>query len=332
MPRSPSALVALGLVFDRVHFPGVYLPQGDYDRDLWQREIARITELNLQDYDTQVLLAMMRFAETAERMRGFLCYDKTARNSLEEYDTDNSFVTQLQEALCGPPRPDFFPIFKGWHHKAVPGSSSEHLTYRGDTYYQAGAIQTAGERGIFLVNDLPSLPIPGSDSGPARDAKALSAFIALEAMKFVMPEMPLLSPDALMDFREENGPHLRAFRRAMLRFAGTWRSKLAAAKPEDVVHETQFLVQTEIMPALDELRQAASDPARPWYKRAIDGVRVTASLAGAFMTSKGHSGLGDALAALAPQFITELDAKGEQNQRVRRSDLYYLLKVQQALR
>lgn len=329
MPRTLSALVAMGLVFDRVHFPGVYLPQGDYDRVGWKAEAKRIADLNMKDFDTFLLVQMMSFTETAERLAGFLCYDKGRDDPLDAYDVDGKLVGQMQEALLGPPRDDFIPLIQTWHHKAVQGSK-EHLTYRGDIHYHAGALRAASDAGIPLICDVPGLPIPGAERAATADAKALSAFIALQAMHLVLPEMPLLRPDDLMEFRQENAPHLRAFRRAMLRYAGAWRGQLAVAAPEEIAQETRFLVETEIVPALDELRQLATDPARPWLKRAIDGVRLTASVAGSCFTMRWDQAAVKVLGALAPQFLNEIDAKGDKRRELRRSDLYYLLQVQKA--
>ena len=331
MPRSLSVLVAMGLVFDKVHFPGVYLPKGDYDRVGWKSETKRIADLKLKDSESQLLLAMMNFTETAEMMGGFLCYDKGRDDPLDAYDVDSKLVGQMQEALLGPPSNDFIPLIQTWHHKAVEGSK-EHLTYRGDIHYQAGALRVASDAGIPLICDVPGLPIPGAERAATTDAKSLSSFIALQAMHLVLPEMPLLRPEDLMEFRQENARHLRAFRRAMLRYAGAWRGQLSCAAPEEIVQETRFLVETEIVPALDELRQLATDPARPWLKRAIDGVRLTASVAGSCITMRWDQAVVKVIEALAPQFLNEIDSKGDKHRQLRRSDLYYLLQVQKAVK
>ena len=50
VPRDVAALTALCFVFDKIHFPGVYLPKGDYDRELLQREIARLEALSPREH------------------------------------------------------------------------------------------------------------------------------------------------------------------------------------------------------------------------------------------------------------------------------------------
>ena len=318
----------MGLVFDRVHFPGVYVPQGDYDRSSWKAEIDRIAALPASRLnDTRELIALMKFAELSERMPGFFAFDRTRDDPLDKDQDDRAMVEQMYAEMWGPPSEKFVPMFTPWHHKGVPGSE-EHLTYPGDYYYQAAALRKSGELSVPLISDMPGLPVPGATGDVTGDAKALSGFLALQTMSVALDGVPLLAPDDLMEFRDANTAALRAFRRAMLRYAGEWRDKLKELSPDDVAHETAFLVQTEIVPALDELRQLASDPARPWYKRAIDGIKVAAALTGACMIADREKAFGALLAAAAPMFFTEAEAKGDKSRKVRRSDLYYLLKLQ----
>lgn len=327
-PRSLASLVALGLVFDRVHFPGVYVPQGDYSRDAWKAEIDRIAALPPSRFDDpRGLVALMKFAELSERMPGFFAFDRTRDDPLDKDNDSRETVDRLYAEMWGTPSGKFIPIFAPWHHKGVPGSE-EHLTYPGDYYYQAGALRKSGDLSIPLISDMPGLPVPGSAGDVTGDAKALSGFLALQTMSVALHGVPLLAPDDIMEFRDANSKALRAFRRAMLRYAGEWRDKLKGLSPEEVVRETAFLIQTEIVPALDELRQLASDPARPWYKRAVDGVKMAAALTGACMMADREKAFGALLAAVAPMFFSEAEAKGDKSQKVSRSDLYYLLKVQ----
>src|SRR5206468_507580 len=42
VPRNPEVLTNLGLIFDRVYFPGVYMPPPGFDRKALENEIQRI--------------------------------------------------------------------------------------------------------------------------------------------------------------------------------------------------------------------------------------------------------------------------------------------------
>jgi hypothetical protein len=61
IPFDGAALTALCLVFDKMHFPGVYLPKGDYDKALLQEEISRLEALKPRSPDTDRLIDILDF-------------------------------------------------------------------------------------------------------------------------------------------------------------------------------------------------------------------------------------------------------------------------------
>lgn len=52
IPRDFPTLVILSLVFDKIHFPNVYLPKGDYDKETLDAEIERLEALPPQSGGT----------------------------------------------------------------------------------------------------------------------------------------------------------------------------------------------------------------------------------------------------------------------------------------
>ena len=60
-------------------------------------------------------------------------------------------------------------------------------------------------------------------------------------------------------------------------------------------------------------------PARPWHKRAIDLFRVVPVLAGAFMTMNEHAAIAKVLTTYAGQFFTEIMAKGDQRETLKKA-------------
>lgn len=65
IPSGPAALTLMGLVFDKIHFPNVYLPTEGYDIDEVKKEAQRIADLGRRDYNTAVLVSAMRFLPLA---------------------------------------------------------------------------------------------------------------------------------------------------------------------------------------------------------------------------------------------------------------------------
>jgi hypothetical protein len=179
--------------------------------------------------------------------------------------------------------------------------------YPGDYHYLAGALLETAKTGIPLLNDMPGLPVPLTSDGLDGDkAKQFSAMLAIECVRLALPELPLLRPDDLMEFRAENKDSLRGFRRSMLRYAGDLSGMLSNVPPAHIQAATKFFVDTEIVPALDELRGKMNAPARPWYKRAIDFGRVVPKLVPSFFTMDAGTIIGAILTNYAGQFFTEL--------------------------
>jgi hypothetical protein len=141
-----------------------------------------------------------------------------------------------------------------------------HVTWPGDYHYLANSVIEAGKTGIPLLNDVPDhLPVPGLEpTTPHNDAKILSTILAIECTTLVLPPMPILRPEHLMEFRAENAKALRTFRRSMLQYAGDLNGKIKGVSPADFQQTTKFFIQTEIIPVLDALRSSLSDPRRPW--------------------------------------------------------------------
>jgi hypothetical protein len=331
IPRNLAVLTVLGAVFDTVYFPGVYLPKGGFDEAELDREIARLEGLPIAgDSETSLLIGVMKLAKHAKELSGFCEFTGSRENPFHtKEDIPGRMVSEIFEAMHGPPPPGFIPSFSTNHHKALAGSD-EHITYPGDYHYLAGAIIDSARRGIPLLNDLPGIPIPGiEDTTPVDKAKILSSIIAIECTRLVLPETPILHPADIMEFREANTVWLRGFRRSMLRYAADLNGKIAGLSVEDFREKTRFFIDTEIAPAMDELRSAMNDPARPWFKRAVDAAKIFPSVAGAFLAGSPAAALAMAITKSAEQFFVEVAAHGDKKEALKRSGLYYLLKLEQ---
>jgi hypothetical protein len=73
VPSDSAVLTVLCFVFDKIHFPGVYLPKGDYDKELLNQEILRLEGLE-PSYKTNNLIGMLKFLEYRLPLDGILEY------------------------------------------------------------------------------------------------------------------------------------------------------------------------------------------------------------------------------------------------------------------
>jgi hypothetical protein len=328
IPQNMAVLTILGAVFDKVYFPGVVMPVDNFDQKELDKEIARIEGLQSARRPNNILLPMLRFIQHAKVLQGFCVFTGDPENPFDyAQQTSAKMVEELYAAIHGPNPPGFTPMFETWQHKGIPGSDEE-ITYPGTYHYLAGAMRHSAQTAVPLLNDTPGLPIPGLDgSVPKDDAKVLAAMIAVECTKLALPELPILRPEDLMEFRAENTKTLRAFRRSMLRYADDLNKRLSGIKPEELEKHTEFFIKTEIVPVLDELDAALNAPARAWWRRGLDFVKVIPELAtGAFLMDP-TTAIAKVLTTYAGQMFTEITAKGDQREAMKRSGLYYLLRL-----
>src|SRR5580704_10237529 len=71
IPRNLAVLTILGAVFDKVYFPGVCFPKTGYDDDALHTEIARLQALGASDYDTNLLINVLKMLRHAKTLEGF---------------------------------------------------------------------------------------------------------------------------------------------------------------------------------------------------------------------------------------------------------------------
>jgi hypothetical protein len=329
IPRNLAVLTAMGAIFDKVYFPGVYLPKEGFDVGELDKEITRLKALP-QDYDRQLLLGILGLTKHAKTLAGFCEFTADPDDVFgTKSEPPQQLVRAIFEAIHGPPREGFTPMFDSGHSKGLPGGD-ETVNYPGNHHYLARAIIHSGKTGIPLLNDIPGLKLPGMlDAAPQDDAKLLAGILAVECTRIALPPTPLLRPEDIVEFREANAHLLRGFRRSMLRYAADLNSKIKDITLEEFEAKTKFFIETQIIPSMDELNATMNDPARPWHKRAIDALKIIPQVGGAFLAGGGAAALTKAIAATAAEFFVEVAAKGDKKEALKRSGLTYLLRLQQ---
>jgi len=329
IPRNRAVLTAMGAIFDKIYFPGVYLPKDGFDLGELDKEIARLKALpTAQGCDTRLLIGILNLTKHAKTLAGFCEFTG---------DPDDVFCTKsappqqlvqaIHGAIHGPPRKGATLMFESGSTKGLP-RGDETVNYPESHHYLARAIIHSGKTGIPLLNDIPGLTLPGMlNVAPHDDAKLLAGILAVECTRIALPPTPLLQPEDIVEFREANASLLRGFRRSMLRYAADLNSKIKNITLEEFETKTKFFIDTQIIPAMDELNATMNDPARPWHKRAIDALKIIPQVGGAFLAGGPSAALTKAITATAAQFFVEVAAKGDKEEALKRSGLTYLLRL-----
>jgi hypothetical protein len=93
-----------------------------------------------------------------------------------------------------------------------------------------------------------------------------------------------------------------------------------------VQKEAKFLVETKVYPELNSLEAILKNPAKHWYRRAVDLAKSTPELASNFFTLPTSMALAKVLAKVAGALCDIRDERLTGEEQLARSGLNYLLK------
>ena len=328
VPCDSAVLTILCLVFDKIYFPGVHLPKGDYDKNLLKQEIARLEALNDKQHGTAKLIGILRFLDYRLPLDGVLEYPDGRDDIFSGNKDKDRQLQKIAESIYDahfPPRENFEPHFDSASVKGLP-ESDEAVSFAGDFYYQARAIDYAARHQLPLLDDGSGLALPFR-ARYKDNAQSLSTLLAIESVNLIMPDLPLMTCQELVDFRLENTSELRNFRASMLRYSKAVNAEITDDTGiEELIKKVKFFADSEIAPALHDLSRDLLNPNRPWLRRMADGGRIGASLLAGVLTG-GLVGAKNAADAMQGAILSELESKGEKQEAAKRNGLYYLLKA-----
>lgn len=126
---------------------------------------------------------------------------------------------------------------------------------------------------IVPVTDDPSWPIPASllqNFDLPRFAHLQASALAIQSLKIALPPIATLSDLDILKAREELIEQLIPFRNAMLALSPTVRSGIeSTASISDIYGEAQYIVDTQISPALSELKRRLAIEKGTFWRRLI---------------------------------------------------------------
>lgn len=335
VPASSESLTLLGLVFDRLFFPGVYLPTSEFDEEALRDEIKRIVGIpGRLDVDDKRMLQCMEFSLHAKYVRDFCIFTGNPGMMGTMEQGAGQLMMALEELVFGPPPPGFIPtpslgFCKGFHFSE---NVVEHQVNAPSWLaYPANALVYSTRHSIPLINDS-LLPVPGVPTSPKDNAKLLAIILAIESVRLALPKLKPMSPQMLQEFRAETVEHVKPFRMSMLRLSKELNAALTSDLPlSEVQRHAKFLVETTIYPQLSELESAINDREKPWYRWAVDLARAVPELATNFMTMPKNIAFAKFLGEIAKVLVDVRDEQLDRENKRVRSGLYFLLKLRGTL-
>src|SRR5216684_2102434 len=110
VPSSPESLTLLGFLFDRVHFPAVYLPPaGSLDLRELDKEIRRIAAFKFNDLESIQLLNCMVLAGQMEYISDFCVFDANPNGLPIVDELTPQVANAVEQMIFGPPPENFIP-------------------------------------------------------------------------------------------------------------------------------------------------------------------------------------------------------------------------------
>ncbi|QQO84025.1 hypothetical protein [Shewanella algae] len=325
VPESSAILTFLGLVFDRVHFPNVYIPSEGFDRDEVTEELRRLLSIEKKDRNL-IQTAQLTQAALIPELRDYCYFSGTKDQKIFGGDLEKAegLVEALHEQIHGPFPNGFTPIWSPGYHKGL--SHEAGIDYPADYYYQCNALLYSGEHGIPLINADSSLPVPSLAGESAKNnAKLLSSLMAVQCVNLVFPEMGELQPLEISALRNELSSEFASFRLGLLSLAKELNQAIDSnATEKEIIQAAKFVAQTQVLPTLIELQEALSKPQQGILTRTWELTKKVPGLASSYASLD---------AAAIPKTIEALgDWLMGSRKEAPRSNMYYLLKLEDKLK
>lgn len=329
VPTSPATLMHLALVFDKVYFPGVYIPYEGVDEAETIKQIERLSLIDKKNPETFYAIQCMRYAVSAKHLKDFCVFTgKFGYAGISEEGTDD-LAKELEEFIYGPPPPGFEPMICGGFARQIPGNQESGVNAPGWITYPVNALLYSLRTGIPLVNDNPNLPVPGLPGAPAKsNATLLASVLAIESVKIVLPRLKAYAFEEVAEFREETREIVKPFRIEMLKLSKELNGAIQSeSSMEDIQREAKFLAETTVAPALFDLCQIIEAPASPWHKRAIDLAVSVPEIVGNFATMPRSYAVARLMAKIASVLGDVATDQKTKQDAISRTGMNYLLRA-----
>jgi len=272
VPTNPLTVSLLGILFDKVLLPGVYLPLKP-DKKL----IAERFNFLVKHYDPQdnmsaqdEMLGTLQFVNNyyTELSDIFIPTGKSGYMGVLEKETQ-PVVMQLEELIYGPPPPNFTPTpSMGFNQPA----GNDQINAPSWISYPANAFVYSKKNNIPLLSDSTFLPLPKNAVVlPEEDAKALATYLMAASFSLVLPKIRPLKAEEILETKKKMKNDISVFKAAMLSGINKYINLLGNNPTQKQLEkQAKFIAQTDIYPKVEELRIKFESPKSIFMKKFVD--------------------------------------------------------------
>lgn len=330
VPTNPLTITLLGILFDKVYLPGVYLPKKN-DKKL----ISERFDLLVKHYDPQdsmstqrEMLGTLQFVHNYfdELQSIFIPLGKPGYMGLLEGET-LPVVKEIEELIYGLPPPRFTPTpILGFNQPA----GNDQINGPSRISYPANSYVYAKKHNLPLLSDSTLLPFPNSSVVlPDQDAKALASYLLASCFSLILPKIRPLKGEEILEIKDKMKEDIGLFKAAM--FSGVTKYlDLLGNNPsqEQLNKQAKFIAQTYILPKVEELRTKFESPKSIILKKFIDLALESPELALNFHDPNNVPwAIVKVLSSVTEKIQEGLKQYEKQNKREMMSGLSLLLKI-----
>jgi len=279
VPVNRYTISVLGILFDHVYLPGVYLPPKHIDiRDL-ETEDKRLTEIQKNHPATygQIMIAFVRFLKEYQDLNGIFVgtVKKNGGNLLEKETMD--FAKQLEQAIYGVPPEGFTPLLNQGVYFGVGGgdiNSPDWITYPANAY-----VYSLKKKAPLLFTDNLDFPVPNRVEHHS-DVEALASYLAMSTLTINLPRIRPLKSAEIIEVRMKMKDDIVAFKSAMIDYVDRFR-QLSGDNPSLVKlqKEADYIAQSIIQPKVNDLTRRLETPGEIFKSEMFDyGLDIAALL------------------------------------------------------
>lgn len=321
----------MAVVFDKIYFPGVYIPEGGIDVAETKKEIARLQSLGRLEIEGFEMINCMISALNHKYLKDFCVFTGKVGVVSDLQDGTKELIHILYQLVHGSPPPNFIPTISLGCSKALPGEKDACVNFPGWLSYPANALIYSIKNGVPLVSDNPRFPVPTLGGlSPKDNAKLLSTILAIEAVNLLLPPVKELTCEQILEFREETREFVKPFRVAMIRLSKELNAAInSEISLSEVKRAARFIVETTVQPELAEFKAVINDPSKPWYGRVVDLAKSAPGLLANFSSMPANLALANVLAKIVGTLADLRDEQLEKEKKMKRSGFYYLIKIEE---
>lgn len=331
VPTNPLTVSLLGILFDKILLPGVYLPS-KFDKKMVADRFNFLTK----HYDPQdgmsaqrEMLGTLQFVHNyyGELQDIFIPTGKSGHMGILEKET-HPVILQLEELIYGPPPTNFTPTPNmGFNQPA----GNDQINAPSWISYPANALVYSRKNGLPLLSDSNLLPFPNTAVALSEiDTKVLATYLMAASFSLVLPKIRALKAEEILEVREKMKDDISLFKVAMLSGVNKYM-QLMGNNPtvEQLEKQARHIAQTDVYPKVEELRLRFESSKSIIFKKFIDLALDAPELALNFQKPEDFTwSVMKVFANVAKKVKEGLDQYQNQTKHELTSGLSLLLKIQ----